>query len=59
MCVSHTALQWQRFDTLVPAQECCFWYPQAILRQKHLWHTHLLAYWKRGEDAPWLSNELA
>ena len=42
------------FADLVSAKGRCFWYPKAFLTQQHLYATSLLAYWKPGEDEPWL-----
>jgi len=43
-----------QFAALVSAKGRCFWYPKAFLTQRHVYGTGLLAYWKLGEDEPWL-----
>jgi hypothetical protein len=53
VCVSMQS-KWQPFAELAPAREQLFWHPQAILTVKHLYSTHLLTFWERGEDDPWL-----
>lgn len=54
VCVSKIALTWQRFGTLISQRKQPAWYPDVILTQTHLHHTHLLAYWKPTEPEPWL-----
>jgi len=45
---------WQPFASLVrrPGQSC--WFREGFLTRKHYYRTNLLAYWKRGEERPWL-----
>jgi hypothetical protein len=54
VCVSEQALLWRPFDSLVPRKNEPFFYANVILTKKHLYHTHLVAYWERGESDPWL-----
>ena len=53
VCVS-TARKWQSFGELVPRKEKVFWYPQTLLTAEHLHRTSLLAFWRTGEEEPWL-----
>lgn len=45
---------WQRISAVVnqPGDSC--WLPDALLTAKHQWATHILAFWAKGEDEPWL-----
>ena len=45
---------WLPFGKLVTAREQLYWWPQASLTHSHCHRTSLLAYWRRGEDDPWL-----
>ena len=54
VCVSRTALAWVHFATLVTRRNELFWYGQALVTIKHLYHAHLLAYWDTNEKEPWL-----
>ncbi len=53
VCMSKIALTWQHFSTLISQRNQSAWHPNVILTQKHLYHTHLLAYWKATEPEPW------
>jgi len=45
---------WVRFDSLVKeAGESC-WFELVSFTQKHSFPTNVLAYWKPGEETPWL-----
>lgn len=54
VCVSHTALSWVHFATLVTRRNELVWYEQALVTIKHLYHAKLLAYWDTNEKEPWL-----
>ena len=54
VCVSHTAMDWQHFGSLVTQRQERVWYDHALVTLKHLYHTHLLGYWETGEKEPWL-----
>ncbi len=45
---------WQRSDSLVTAPGQQRWLEQVEFTQEHGYPTHLLAFWKQGEKAPWL-----
>ena len=45
---------WCRFDSLIDHPGQRLWFPQALLTQEHAYLTNLVAYWKPGEDDPWL-----
>lgn len=45
---------WQAFGTLVSKAGQSIWVEQTRLTFKYAHHTNLLAYWKPGEDEPWL-----
>ncbi len=52
--------KWQAFRSLVERPGTSRWVEGALLTNKHQLHTNLLAYWARGEEAPWLlSTNLA
>lgn len=53
-CVSHQAFLWQRLDSLIPEKGETFFYEHVILTRQHLYHTHLLTRWERGQTLPWL-----
>jgi hypothetical protein len=46
--------QWQRFDTLITKPGQCLWLGPGFLTYAHNFKVNLLAYWKIGEDEPWL-----
>jgi len=54
VCISHTSLDWQLFSNLITVRDQIGWYTHAIVTRKHLYHTHLLAYWATGAKEPWL-----
>lgn len=43
-----------RLDSLVSNPGEMVWLPNCRLTKKHLWRTHVVAYWKPGEKEPWL-----
>lgn len=45
---------WQRFGDTVRAPGESRWLGRGFLTKEHVYETHLLAHWKRGEDRPWL-----
>jgi hypothetical protein len=45
---------WQRFDATVGRPGQSRWLGRAHLTKEHVYRTHLLAHWKRGEKGPWL-----
>jgi hypothetical protein len=45
---------WQPFAGLVHRPGQSYWFEEGFLTRKHYHQTNLLAYWKRGEDQPWL-----
>jgi hypothetical protein len=45
---------WQPFAGLVHRPGRSFWFREGFLTKLHYYRTNLLAYWKRGEDQPWL-----
>lgn len=45
---------WQRFDAMIDHPGQSNWLGWGHLTKEHVYHTHLLAYWKRGEKEPWL-----
>jgi len=45
---------WQPFAALAPRPGASCWVSDARLTARHQFATHLLAYWARGEDEPWL-----
>ena len=45
---------WQRFDAMVDRPGRSNWLGWGHLTKEHVYRTHLLAYWKRGEKEPWL-----
>jgi hypothetical protein len=51
VCVAKT---FSRLEALVQGRNQRAWYPQALLTQEHLFHTHVLTYWETGQDEPWL-----
>jgi hypothetical protein len=51
VCVTKT---FSRLEALVQGRDQRAWYPQALLTQEHLFHTHVLTYWETGQDEPWL-----
>jgi hypothetical protein len=46
--------QWQRFDALITKPGQCLWLGPGFLTYAHHFKVKLLAYWKIGEDEPWL-----
>jgi hypothetical protein len=46
--------KWQPFRSLVDRAGTALWAEAALLTGKHQLQTNLLAYWARGEEAPWL-----
>ena len=45
---------WQRLGALIQAPGQDIWLGPALLTAKHAHPVNLLAYWKKGEDLPWL-----
>jgi hypothetical protein len=45
---------WQPFAGLVRRPGQSYWFREGFLTEKHYYCTNLLAYWKRGEERPWL-----
>ena len=45
---------WQPFAGLVRRPGQSYWFREDFLTEKHYYRTNLLAYWKRGEERPWL-----
>jgi len=45
---------WQRFDDVLHRPGQSKWLGAGFLTKEHVYHTRLLAYWKRGEKEPWL-----
>jgi hypothetical protein len=45
---------WQPFAGLVRRPGQSYWFREGFLTEKHCYRTNLLAYWKRGEERPWL-----
>jgi hypothetical protein len=45
---------WQRLDTLLHRPRQRLWLPQVRLTEKHAYAVSLAAYWKAGEEQPWL-----
>lgn len=45
---------WKPFESLVSKPGQSFWVTQAQLSYQHQYQANLLAYWKPGEDRPWL-----
>lgn len=45
--------QWQRIDTIDIQPGQCLWLGGVLLTRKHACPTHLVIYWKKGEQAPW------
>ncbi len=53
--VFHPELRsWVRFDSLVKEEGDSCWLGSVSFTQKHSFPTHVLAYWKPGEETPWL-----
>jgi hypothetical protein len=46
--------RWQPFVSLVHRPGQSLWVEEGFLTQEHCHRTNLLAYWKRGEEQPWL-----
>lgn len=46
--------QWQRFGALITKPGQCLWLGPGYLTYAHHFKVNLLAYWKIGEDEPWL-----
>jgi hypothetical protein len=46
--------EWRIFRSLLSKPATAVWVEQALLTRKHQLTTNLLAYWKLGEEAPWL-----
>jgi hypothetical protein len=46
--------KWSRFDTLIKRSQRRVWIGWAYLTKEHVYHTRLLACWKRKEKQPWL-----
>jgi hypothetical protein len=45
---------WQRFGDVIRAPGKVHWLGRGFLTKEHVYHTHLLALWKRGHEVPWL-----
>ncbi len=45
---------WQRFDALITRPGQSLWLGQGYLTYAHHFKVNLFAYWKTGEDEPWL-----
>ena len=45
---------WQPFAGLVHRPGQSYWFREGFLTEIHYYRTNLLAYWKRGEERPWL-----
>jgi hypothetical protein len=45
---------WQRFDDVIHHAGQSKWLGRGFLTKEHIYGTHLLAHWKRGEKEPWL-----
>jgi hypothetical protein len=45
---------WQRFDNVIHRAGQSKWLGRGFLTKEHIYGTHLLAHWKRGEKEPWL-----
>ncbi len=45
---------WQRFGEVITKPGQCVWLGKSWLTHSHPFQTNLLAYWKVGEDEPWL-----
>lgn len=45
---------WRRFDSLISGHRQQMWVAQALLTEQHAYRVNLLAYWKSGENEPWL-----
>jgi hypothetical protein len=45
---------WQRFDAMVDRPGQTKWLGPGHLTKNHVYRTHLIALWKRGEKGPWL-----
>jgi hypothetical protein len=45
---------WQRLDSLVPKPGERVWLEDCLLMAKHQYRVNPLAYWKPGEELPWL-----
>ncbi len=45
---------WQRFGDAIRAPGKARWLGHWFLTKEHVYRTYLLAYWKRGEETPWL-----
>jgi hypothetical protein len=45
---------WQRFDAVIDRPGQSRWLGRGHLTKEHVYRTHLLAHWKRGEKGPWL-----
>ena len=53
--VLHPELRfWVRFDSLVKDEGDSCWLGSVAFTQKYSFPTHVLAYWKPGEETPWL-----
>jgi hypothetical protein len=46
--------RWQRFDAVIDRPGRSRWLGRGYLTKEHVYRTHLLAHWKRGEKGPWL-----
>ena len=46
--------RWCAFADLVTQRDKRVWFERAVVSLKHLYHTKLLGYWRRGEKEPWL-----
>jgi len=45
---------WQTFGSLLSRPGQQVWLPETLLTARHGYPTNLLAYWQKGETAPWL-----
>jgi Transposase DDE domain len=50
----HVQGKWHSFRSLVGRPGTSRWVERALLTEKHQLMTNLLAYWRQGEEAPWL-----
>jgi hypothetical protein len=48
------AEEWRPFRSLITKPSNCLWVENTLLTMKHKLTVNLLAYWKRGEEDPWL-----
>jgi len=46
--------QWQRFGDAIRRPGQSHWLGRGFLTKTHVYETHIVAHWKRGEKTPWL-----